>query len=38
MVMERPPDFSGLIRFLLEVLTVTIGVFLFFVVLFAWIA
>jgi len=36
--MERPPDFNAFFRFLLEVLTVTIGVFLFFVVLFAWIS
>ncbi len=36
--MEKPPDFSGLIRFLLEVLIVTVGVFLFFVVLLAWIS
>lgn len=36
--MERPPDFSGLCRFLLEVLIVTVGVFLFFVVLLAWIS
>ena len=36
--MERPPNFSGLCRFLLEVLIVTVGVFLFFVMLLAWIS
>jgi hypothetical protein len=36
--MERPPDFDAFFRFLLEVLIVTVGVFLFFVVLLAWIA